>query len=143
MCACRRFLSIQCSELPPDSLLQFDLPDKNRPFFTHSSENKYSDKRDVHKISPVILGPEMAAPILWAPGIFCFFLLENPNAHKISPFREGVLGFLRIGGGGESANFILWAWGFFRNMLAASVATPANPRSEFRKLFCFCANFGR
>ena len=36
-----------------------------------------------------ILGPEMAAPILWAPGIFWFFLLENPHAHKIPPFRGG------------------------------------------------------
>ena len=30
------------------------------------------------KFPPVILGPEMAAQILWAPGIFGFFLLENP-----------------------------------------------------------------
>ena len=41
------------------------------------------------KFPPVILGPEMAAPILWAPGIFWFFLLENPHAHKIPPFRGG------------------------------------------------------
>ena len=38
---------------------------------------------------PEILGPEMAAPILWAPGNFCLFLLENPHAHKIPPFRGG------------------------------------------------------
>ena len=38
------------------------------------------------KYPPVILGPEMAAPILWARGIFWFFLLENPHAHKILPF---------------------------------------------------------
>ena len=30
------------------------------------------------KFPPAILGPEMAAPILWAPGIFWFFLLEKP-----------------------------------------------------------------
>ena len=55
---------------------------------------------------PAIFGPEMAPPILWAPGILCFLLLENPHAHKIPPFRGGggVLGFLRKGGG--SANFI-------------------------------------
>ena len=42
------------------------------------------------KFPPVILGPEMAAPILWAPGIFWFFLLgKNPHAHKIPPFRGG------------------------------------------------------
>ena len=41
------------------------------------------------KFPPAILGPEMAAPILWAPGIFWFFLLEKPHAHKIPPFRGG------------------------------------------------------
>ena len=46
------------------------------------------------KFPPVILGPEMAGPILWAPGIFGFFLPENPHAQKIPPFRGGwVLGF--------------------------------------------------
>ena len=55
----------------------------------------------------------MAAPILWAPGIFRFFLLENPHAHKISPFRggRGVLGF--VGRGGGSANFISMGVGIF------------------------------
>ena len=42
------------------------------------------------KFPPVILGPVMAAPILWAPGIFWFFLLENPRARKIPPFTGGV-----------------------------------------------------
>ena len=46
----------------------------------------------------------MAAPILWAPGIFGLFLLENPDAHKIPPFRGGGSGF--FGRGGGSANFI-------------------------------------
>ena len=41
------------------------------------------------KFLPVILGSEMAAPILWVPGIFWFFLLEIPHAHKIPPFRGG------------------------------------------------------
>ena len=41
------------------------------------------------KFPPVILGPEMAAPILWAPGIFGLFLLENPHAHKIPPLGGG------------------------------------------------------
>ena len=50
------------------------------------------------KFPPVILGPEMAAPILWAPGIFWFFLLENPHAHKIPPLRGGGVGFFRRGG---------------------------------------------
>ena len=38
---------------------------------------------------PAILGLEMAAPILWAPGIFWFFLLEKPHAHEIPRFRGG------------------------------------------------------
>ena len=63
------------------------------------------------KFPPVILGPEMAAPILWAPGIFGFFLLDNPHAHKIPPFRGGFWVFL--GGGGGSANFIFMGVGIF------------------------------
>ena len=64
------------------------------------------------KFPPAILGPEMAAPILWAPGTFWFFLLENPNAHKIPPVRGGIVGFLE-GGGGGSANFIFMGVGIF------------------------------
>ena len=64
------------------------------------------------KFPPAILGPEMAASILWAPGIFWLFL-ENPHAHKIPPFRGGVLGFLK-GGGVEVPILFFWAWGFFR-----------------------------
>ena len=44
------------------------------PFFcAHPSQNSVF-------CPPAILGPEMAVPILWAPGIFWFFLLENPNS---------------------------------------------------------------
>ena len=62
----------------------------------------------------VILGPEMAAPILWAPGISGFFLLEkfNPHAHKIPPFRGGGSWFFWKGGGG-SADFIFMGVGIF------------------------------
>ena len=60
---------------------------------------KKKKKNLVSKIfPPVILGPEMAAPILWAPGIFWFFLLENPHAHKIPPFGGGCWDFLDRGG---------------------------------------------
>ena len=62
-------------------------------------------------MSPAILGPEMAAPILWPPGIFGFFLLENPHDDKIPPFRGGGRGFLGRGGG--SANFIFYGRGDF------------------------------
>ena len=50
-------------------------------------------------IPPIILGLEMAAPILWARGIFWFFLQENPHALKIPRFFwGGVVGFLERGG---------------------------------------------
>ena len=65
------------------------------------------------KFPPAILGPEMAAPILWAPGIFGPFLLENPHAHKIPPFRGGSCFFWK-GGGVEVPILFLWARGFFR-----------------------------
>ena len=56
----------------------------------------------------------MAAPTLWAPGIFWLFLLENPHAHEIPPFRGGggVLGFWRKGGV-EVPILFLWAQGIF------------------------------
>ena len=47
-----------------------------------------------------ILGPEMAAPILWAPGIFWLFLQENLHAYKIPRF-EGFLGSFWRGVVGE------------------------------------------
>ena len=62
---------------------------------------------------PAVLGPEMAVPILWAPGIFGFSLLGSSHAHKIACFRGGCF---YLEGGGGSANFILWAWGFFSDM---------------------------
>ena len=58
----------------------------------------------------------MAAPILWAPGIFLgFFLLKNPHAHKIPPFRGGggVLGFFLNAGGGSANFFVLNGRGDF------------------------------
>ena len=51
------------------------------------------------KFFSAILGPEMAAPILWTPGKNAFFLQENRHVHKISRFRGG--GILGFGGGGR------------------------------------------
>ena len=65
------------------------------------------------KFPPAILGPEMAAPILWAPGIFAFFLLENPHAHKIPLFRGGGGSWVFLEGGGGSVNFIFMGVGIF------------------------------
>ena len=71
------------------------------------------------KFLPAIMGPEMASPILRAPGIFGFFLLINPHAHKIPPFSGGVVFFWKGGGGGGSANFIIMGVGIFPNVMAA------------------------
>ena len=45
-----------------------------------------------------ILGPEMAAPILWTPGKMRPFCRKN-HVHKIPRFRGG--GFWVLGGGGK------------------------------------------
>ena len=37
-----------------------------------------------------IFGPEMAVPILWAPGILWFFLQEHLHAHKTPRFRWDI-----------------------------------------------------
>ena len=70
---------------------------------------------------PVILGPEMAAPILRTPGIFWFFLLENSHAHTIPRFRGGGGCWVFLEGGGGSADFIFMGVGIFpisgRNVL--------------------------
>ena len=50
----------------------------------------------------LILGPEMAPPISWAPGKMRPFCMKT-HAHKIPRFRGGgILGFF----GGGSADFI-------------------------------------
>ena len=64
---------------------------------------------------PAILGPEMAAPILWVPWIFELFLLENLHAHKIPRFRWGYWVFFFGGGGGGSANVTFVDAGIFLN----------------------------
>ena len=63
------------------------------------------------KFVSAILGPEMAAPILWTPGKNAFFLQENLHVHKIPRFRGVFWVFL---GGGVPILF-LWALGFFRS----------------------------
>ena len=71
-------------------------------------------KRGVHKISARNSGPGNGAPILWAPGIFAFFLLENPHAHKIPPFRGGFWVFLE---GGWKCQFYFYGRGDFPNKI--------------------------
>ena len=56
----------------------------------------------------------MAAPILWAPGIFwCFLQAKTPHAHKIPCFGGG--GDFGVLGGG-SANSIFMGAGIFLNL---------------------------
>ena len=56
------------------------------------------------KFLSAILGPEMAAPFLWAPRISVFFLQENLHVHKIPRFGGGVFWF----GGGRFYFYGRW-----------------------------------
>ena len=58
------------------------------------------------KFVSAILGPEMAAPILWTPGKMRSFCRKT-HVHKIPRFLGGFLG------GGEVPILFLWARGFF------------------------------
>ena len=58
---------------------------------------------------PAILGPEMAAPILWAPKN-AFLSAGKPHAHKIPRFRGG--GGISFFWGQEVPILFLWARGF-------------------------------
>ena len=51
------------------------------------------------KLLSAILGPEMAAPILWTPGKNAFFLQEKPMSIKFLVLGGGYFGFW--GGRGE------------------------------------------
>ena len=51
------------------------------------------------KFLSAILGPEMAAPILWTPRISVFFLQKNLHVHKSRRFRGGGVFGVFFGGG--------------------------------------------
>ena len=82
------------------------------------------------KFVSAILGPEMAAPILWTPGKMHLFCRKN-HVHKIPRFR----------GGGGSADFI-----FMGARIFLKIRRPAmepffgNRLSRFRGFFP--CNFG-
>ena len=71
------------------------------------------------KFWSAILGPEMAAPILWTPGTNAFFLQENLHVHKIPRFGGGGgFGFWVLGGGGGSADLIFMGARFFQILVS-------------------------
>ena len=115
-----------------------------RPGVPQKVSNKSQDKSENVRQSvmsiefpPVILGPEMAAPILWAPGIFCFFLLENPRAHKIPPFRGGGGGFwVFLEGGGWKCQFYFMGVGIFPRMAFFKLSGPF-PRLSLLETYLF------
>ena len=73
------------------------------------------------KFVSAILGPETAAPILWAPRISAFFLQGNLHVHKIPRFRGG--GYLGFGGGGRGrkCRFCFYGRGDFSELLPCSI----------------------
>ena len=79
------------------------------------------------KFPPAILGPEMAAPILWAPGIFWFFLLENPNAHKVPPVRGGGAWVFLEGGVGK-CQFYFYGRGDFSQKRQHTIVDEENKK---------------
>ena len=83
------------------------------PFENKAKRVRYPSENPVSvKFVSAILGPEMVAPILWAPRISACFLQENLHVHKIPRFGGG--GYFGFEGGGGSADFIfIWARGFF------------------------------
>ena len=70
-------------------------------------------KRGFHKIPPVILGTGNGRANFMGAWHFVVLSAGKPHAHKIPPFRGGVVGFLE-GGGVEVPILFLWAWGFLR-----------------------------
>ena len=71
-----------------------------KPFFQKPLLGRPNFRKSLMSVDflPATLGPEMAAPILWAPGIFWFYLQEKAS----TPIK-----FLVLGGGG-----ILGSWVF-------------------------------
>ena len=80
-------------------------------FFANTSANSFVFRKILVSVKflSAILGPEMAAPLLWAPATFAFFLQVNLPVHKIPRFRGGYFGL----GGGEVPILFLRARQFF------------------------------
>ena len=74
------------------------------------------------KFLSAILGPEMAAPILWAPGENALFLQEKPVSIKFLLFGGG--GILGFGGGGSADSIFMGAGIFLISSLEVLFRTP-------------------
>ena len=101
-----RFLLVP-ETVPPKMFMFIDF------FLARFSTIEFQKNLVSAKFLSAILGPEMAAPILWAPRISALFLQENLHVHKIPRFRGGGRGILGFEGGGGSANFIFMGAGIF------------------------------
>ena len=112
-------------------------------FQTSSKKALQSEKSAVSiKFPPVILGPEMAAPILWAPGIFGSFCWKTAMQIKFLLFW-GVPGFFRRGGV-EVPSLFLWRGDFSDNSVTAMVnfrnpEKGAFARGALHKFVAICA----
>ena len=93
---------------PPPSWISIQSPN---PLPSLSPRTPPSPSPSRKNIVSAILGPEMAAPILWTPGISAFFLQENLHVHRFLVLGgEGVFWFW---GGGGSADFMFMGAGIF------------------------------
>ena len=81
------------------------------------------------KFLSAILGPEMAAPILWTSGKMRSFCRKT-HVHKIPPFRGGGLFWVLEGG---SADFIFMGARIFLTGVGHTPSTAGTFRKKFRK----------
>ena len=97
----------------------------------------------VRKIVSAILGPEMAAPILWTPGKMRPLCRKN-HVHKIPRFGGGggILGFFLGGGGGECRFYFYgredfsdsWALGHLIGSAARSSLLPPAQEQDAQQM---------
>ena len=82
------------------------------------------------KFLSAILGPEMAAPILWTPGKNAFFLQEKPVSIKFLVLGGGV--FWVFWGGGSADFIFMGARIFLKFTYACEIKTKGRCPIESR-----------
>ena len=85
------------------------------------------------KFVSAILGPEMAAPILWTPGKNAFFLQEKPMSIKYLVLGGGGILVFFLGGGG-SANFSFMGARIFLRHFKEEKPTPKTTHPNKKSL---------